>query len=170
MQRVTMFAGMVLVMCMMAVSANAQIIADVTVNYPVPTGDFADTMDPGFGAGADVFVSLPLLPLKLGGHVGYEKFAEKVDGAGDMTTIEILPSIRYQFGLPLVSFWAQFGAGMYRWKTDAADDTDFGLSAGAGVSAMIAPSLRVVAMPMYHIVMTDGDNLTYISANVGIEF
>jgi len=152
---------------------QGQITADITASLPVPTGDFADAADAGYGVTGDLFLGLPLLPIKLGGHVGYALFPEKDGaGAGNTTMIEVIPSIRYQLGLPLgiISIWSQLGAGMYRWENDAADGTDLGMSIGLGASVMAFPGLNIMAMPLYHVVFSEDDKLTYLSFNVGLKF
>jgi hypothetical protein len=161
--------------CLMAIAAavQGQITADITASMPVSTGDFADNTDAGYGIAGDIFLGLPLLPIKIGGHVGFEQFAGKDDtGSGDFTILEIAPSIRYQLGLPLdlVSIWGQLGAGMYRWENDATDGADLGVSFGFGASTRVLPGMNILAMPLYHIVYSDDDKLTYLSLNVGLKF
>ncbi len=162
-------------------TAHAQISGDVTLNLPLPTGDFADIAKVGYGAGVDAFIGLPMIPIKLGGRVAYNRFGVNDDfDDGGSSTIEILPSARYSIGLPmeLLSVFAQIGLGMYKWETETEngngkeenDGTDFGICVGGGVSGGLSGTMSFVVMPLYHIVMTDDDNLTYVSLNVGIRF
>jgi len=161
-------------------AASAQISSDVTFNLPKPSGDFADLYKSGYGAGADVFVGLPLLPIKLGGHVAYNRFsADDEFNDGSSTIIEILPSARYAIGLPMspIGFFGQFGVGMYNWSneieaagiTTKTEGTDFGFAVGVGMTAKI-PGFGFIVMPMYHAIMTEDDNINYISFNVGLTF
>jgi hypothetical protein len=147
---------------------------DAAISVPFPTGDFADGNKTGIGAGVDVFAGLPLLPLKLGGRVAYDRFAHKV-GSGNTQIIEVLPSVRYELvGLPLgvFNFFGQLGAGLYTSMNTTKilgvetkkTENKFGLSVGVGASAM-----SFMVMPMYHIIFSD-KNTSYISLNVGMRF
>ena len=164
-----------------ATTATAQISSDVTFNLPMPSGDFADAYKPGFGAGADVFVGLPMVPIKLGGHVAYNRFSADDDfDDGSSTIIEILPSARYTVGLPMspVGFFGQLGLGMYNWSNEVEaggvtmedDGTDFGFAVGIGVTAKFLPTMGFIVMPMYHTIMTEDENTNYISVNLGLTF
>lgn len=156
-----------------AVGALPGIGLDAAVTVPVPLGDFADAAKTGFGGSLEAFAGLPMLPLKIGGRVAYDRFSHEV-GDGHTSFIEVLPSVRYGFGLPmgLVSVFAQFGAGMYIWNSETKtagqtlkdDGTEFGLSAGVGATVM-----NFMFMPMYH-VMFDEDRSSYLSLNVGMTF
>jgi len=153
--------------------AEAQISTGITVNYTVPRGDFADSSDPGFGAAGEVCVGLPLLPIRIGGHIGFNTFKEN-DGStsGDTTVLEVMPCIKYQIGLPMeiVAFWGQFGMGVFNWKNDVSDGTDMGLSFAVGASAKVTPLMSVMIMPTYNIIMAEDDNITYGTVNVGLRF
>ena len=55
------------VVCVMTISGTTEaqlnvLDVDINLSYPMPQGDFADSYKSGFGAGADVFVGLPILP------------------------------------------------------------------------------------------------------------
>ena len=147
---------------------------DAAVSVPFPTGDFGDAAKTGIGAGVDVFAGLPMLPFKIGGRVAYNRFAQKV-GSGNTQIIEVLPSVRYELGLPLgvLRFFGQVGAGLYSSMNDTKipglldvkkTENKFGLAVGVGASAM-----SFMVMPMYHI-MFDDNKTSYISLNVGMRF
>ena len=184
-------AVMSVVLCVMTITGTTEaqlnvLDIDVNLSYPMPTGDFADAYKAGFGAGADVFVGLPILPtLKLGGRVAYNRFGvEDIFDGGDMSIIEILPSVRFEISPPLspVGAFAQFGVGMYNWSSKIEmplisglpkiedDGTDFGICVGAGVKLKIPGSVGLMAMPLYHIIFTEDENTTYLSLNVGVIF
>ena len=151
---------------------------DATVSVPSPMGDFADGAKTGIGAGADAFFGLPMLPLKVGGRVAWNRFPHEV-GDGNTSIIEVLPSVRYGFGLPFgtLSAFLQAGAGVYAssietkilGKTVTDYTSDFGIAVGAGVSVMTIPSVKVLALPMYHIIFSD-TKISYYSLNVGLTF
>ncbi len=179
MMKATEFIIVIICAAVCSGTAHAQISGDVTLNLPLPTGDFADIAKLGYGVGADAFIGLPMIPIKLGGRVAYNRFGVNDDfDDGVSSTIEILPSARYSIGLPmeLLSVFAQIGLGMYKWETENGngkvenDGTDFGICVGGGVSGGLSGTMSFVVMPLYHIVMRDDDDLTYLSLNVGIRF
>jgi opacity protein-like surface antigen len=157
----------------MGAAAFPALSMDAAVNIPVPTGDFADGNKTGIGGAFEAFAGLPMMPLKLGGRVAYNRFGHEV-GDGNTSIIEIQPSVRYEFGLPMgvFSFFGQFGVGLYNWKSKveignfSAEDsgTDFGISLGLGAKAM-----SFFAMPMYNMIFDDNDT-SYFSFNIGMNF
>jgi len=171
------------ILILVPAAAGAQVTIDVTPAYTVPTGDFSDSSKPGFGIAGEVFLGLPLFPVEVGGRAAYNHFGAGEDfESGHTNIIEILPSIRYVIAPPLspVKVFVQVGAGLYKWSNEfdvkgipvaAKDDgTDFGVSVGAGVRAKLGPLTGITAMPMYHIIMTEDENTTYLSLNVGLVF
>lgn len=146
---------------------------DAAVSVPFPTGDFGDAAKTGIGAGVDVFAGLPMLPLKIGGRVAYNRFTQKV-GDGNTQIIEVLPSVRYELGLPLgvLRFFGQVGAGLYSSINTTKilnvetkkTENKFGLAVGVGASAM-----SFMVMPMYEIIFSD-PNSSFVSLNVGMRF
>ena len=186
-----LIAVMCVILCIMVFSATSEaqlnvLDIDVNLSYPMPTGDFSDNYKPGFGAGADVFIGLPVLPtLKLGGRVAYNRFgAEDKFDEGDMSIIEILPSARFEISPPLspVGGFAQLGVGIYNWGSELEmpsvsglpkqedDGTDFGICIGGGVKVKIPGSVNLIAFPLYHIIFTEDENTNYVSLNFGIIF
>jgi len=151
-------------------NASAQVSIGGTFSFAIPTGDLADMVDPGFGVGADAFVDVPLTGLEVGGHVGYSRF-DYSDVDESFSTIEILPSVRYSISVPFIlKVFLQGGAGMYRWDSSYDDGTDFGICLGGGVQGKAGPTIGLVAMPLYHIIMTEDENTTYATMNIGVVF
>jgi hypothetical protein len=174
MKRTVVFAAALLLSFGIGTShALPGISIDAGISVPAPTGDFADAAKTGIGAEAEAFAGLPMLPFKVGCRAAYSRFGHDV-GGGNTQITEILPSIRYELGLPLgiFSLFGQFGAGYYHWKSTAKiggvdftdDGKEFGISAGVGASAM-----NVMIMPMYHR-MFDNAKTSYISLDVGMRF
>ncbi len=167
-------ASTALFLCMAAAAhAFPGLSMDIAVNAHAPVGDFSDGAETGFGGAFEAFAGLPMLPLKFGGRVAYNRFGHQYND-GSSSVIEILPSMRYGFGLPLgvMSFFGQLGAGAYHWKYELkspgvsikTDDTKFGVSLGIGANAM-----NLLVLPMYH-VMFDDDKTSYFSFNIGASF
>lgn len=146
---------------------------DAALAVPFPTGDFADSVKTGIGANVEAFASLPMIPLKIGARAAYNRFSHKA-GSGNTQIIEVLPTVRYELGLPLgiLNFFGQLGAGLYTSvntvkilgiKTKKTE-SNFGLSVGIGASAM-----NFMVMPMYEIMFSD-PNTSFVSLNVGMRF
>ena len=183
MKTVTIMVAVLATALLVCGSSQAQVSVEITAGYDMPTGDFADNSDPGYGVGGNVFFGLPMIPIEIGGRAAYNYFGASDDfGDGQTTIIEILPSVRYVLGFPMspVKVFGQLGAGMYMWKNEFEvkgfpiktkdDGSDFGISVGAGVRAKLGPLAGLTVLPLYHIIMTEEKNTTYLSLNVGIVF
>ncbi|MHB9027296.1 MAG: outer membrane beta-barrel protein [Candidatus Latescibacterota bacterium] len=146
---------------------------DAAVNVAAPSGDFADGSETGFGGAFEAFAGIPLFPLKFGGRVAYNRFGHKF-GDGSYSILEVQPSVRYGFGLPLgvFSFFGQFGVGIYNWSSEVKapgfsvkdSGTDFGVSLGLGANVM-----NLFLMPMYNVIF-DNNDTSYFSFNIGATF
>jgi hypothetical protein len=147
---------------------------DVGVALPIPVGSFSDAAKAGFGVGADAFFGIPMIPIKVGGHVAYNHFAAKGAGSESFSMIEILPSARYSIiSLPIAEIYAQAGLGLYHFGSSISgfeSQNKFGFNIGAGVSGMFTPTMSFFAMPLYNLVTTDKENSSYVSINLGLKF
>jgi hypothetical protein len=147
---------------------------DVGVALPIPVGSFSDIAKAGVGVGADAFFGLPMIPIKVGGHVAYNSFKAKNAGSETFSMIEILPSARYSIlSLPLAELYAQLGLGLYHFGSSISgskSENKFGFNIGAGVSGMFTPTMSFFAMPLYNLVTTDTKNSSYLSVNFGVKF
>ena len=144
------------------------------IDVAAPVGDFGDAAKTGYGINIDAFLGLPLFPMKVGGHVAYNRFDIKNSSTKNVSIVEIVPSVRYSI-LPL-GFWdvyAQAGVGYYYFSNSLAgfsSKNKFGFNVGAGVSGMVLPTLSIYVMPMYNMIFTKNTNTTYVSVNVGLKF
>lgn len=147
---------------------------DVGVALPIPVGSFSDAAEAGIGVGADAFFGVPMIPIKVGGHVAYNRFKAKGAGSETFSMIEILPSARYSIlSLPIAELYAQLGLGFYHFGSSLSgfkSQNKFGFNFGAGVSGMFTPTMSFFAMPLYNIVTTDTKNSSYLSVNLGLKF
>ena len=147
---------------------------DAGVAIPIPTGSFSDAAETGIGVGADAFFGLPMIPIKIGGHVAYNRFDTKGSGSDTFSMIEILPSVRYSiFSLPIAQIYAQLGVGYYYFGSSLSgfeSQNKFGFNIGAGVSGMFTPTMSFFAMPLFNVVTTDNENSSYLSVNIGLKF
>jgi hypothetical protein len=180
----TLLAAMLISVFTVA-GVHAQLTYDAGVNFGQPTGDFGDGFNAGFGIGGDVFYSLPALPnLGLGGRLAWNRFGADdgiagVDG-GNMSVIEVLPSVRYSFtpSEAQFGFFGQAGVGLYHWSSTIEtafgdmenDGNDFGFAFGAGATGKFSDTMSFMLMPMYHIISTEDTNTTYFSLSFGVMF
>ena len=177
--------GLLILTAFAAVSASAQISADIAATYAHPLGSFADGYTLGYGAKADVFVMLPSMPsLGVGASVGLTRFSldEDIAEDGHLSMLEVLPSARYLFTPPdsQFGFFGQAGFGLYRGTASIGDpqyvgdadhsSSDMGFCAGAGVSGKFADAASLVVMPMFHYVNTESEATKYLAPIFGVLF
>ena len=156
------------------VSALPGLSMDIAFALPVPSGDFGDTAKTGLGASADAFVGIPMIPLKLGGHIGYNQFSMKEKEDENFSTIEVVPSVRYQFGLPIVGYaFLQAGAGYFQLSSSVSGveaQNKFGFNVSVGAAASFLTSMKFFAMPAYTWINTEDTSTSYITFNIGLAF
>lgn len=181
MNRIIVSALVILSAAFIPLLAHGQVSFDINAVYALPTGDFADTCKPGYGVGAQAFAGLPFLPLKIGGRIAYNHFSAEDDfDDGSTTTIEIMPSIRYMIAPPLspINGFLQLGLGISNWKSETElagttvkdDGTNFSLSVGPGITGKFGPIVGVTVSPLYHVIFTENDKITYLTFNIGLVF
>lgn len=159
-----------LVCFLFAAGTQAQINTFFTVNYTVPANDITKDYDPGFGASGELFVILPLLPIRLGVHLGYSRFTEgNTSTKGDLRVWEAMPVLKYQiFASDDYSVWTQFGLGIYKWKNGVTEDSDLGTLVGIGFSRKVTDFINFVFMPTYQKVISQ--DISYFTWNLGVRF
>ena len=87
-----MYAIIAIVYAITCGTASAQLSVDATFNLPSPVGDWGDSFNTGFGAGADVFIGVPLVGMKFGGRIAYNRFPASNDfNDGHMSIVELIP-------------------------------------------------------------------------------
>ncbi|MCE5248602.1 porin family protein [bacterium] len=176
MKKVLVPVLVMMVTCFCAGSALALpgLSMEVGVNVPMPSGDFGDVFKTGIGGSANAFVGLPMMPLKFGGHVGYNRFPYKNIDDENFSIIEVVPSARYQMGLPLVGYaFVQAGVGLFRLSSSISgvdSENKLGFNVGAGAALTLLPSLNIFAMPSYTWIDNEDTSTTYITLTVGLSF
>jgi hypothetical protein len=157
-----------------AAPVSAQTIPglDLDATYTLPRQgepSAAGKDDLRYGVGADAFLGLPFLPVKIGARVGYDRFGA-ILGKGQTSVTQIVPSVRYGFSLPsgALGIFGQAGIGQYSWSGDEGGgwkDKGYGVSLGLGASAG-----KLLVLPMYHRMLTGKKGQSYFSLNVGYKF
>jgi len=161
----------------------------------MPFGDMGDMFKMGLCIGIDGFVHYRD-NYYIGGSIAYNRWGldsdfvgDDAEGSGSM--IEFVPKVRYLFDRKEGSnktFYAQAGAGFYRfaydyeWETDfgypgvpeetySADDSEInlGICFGGGIMIHQSESLTWEVRPEVHIVFAD-DNANYLTITGGFTF
>ncbi len=160
--------------------SGAQLRGEAYFSLPMPTGDFADTAEPGFGLGGGIYFPVPQLwNMQIGGQVAYNWFnLDPVDGG--FSIIELAPTARlflrdYDDTFNVFNLFLQVGVGAYRWNSDpdvgdGDDSFDFGFSVGVGASGRFTDRWSFFLMPKFTWIQTDNDNITYVPLNLGVLF
>lgn len=147
---------------------------DAGPSFTMPMGKFADNADTGWGIAANAFAGIPIMPLKLGGRVAYNRFGVTDYDSENFSVLEIAPSVRYSLvPLMVMDIFLQAGVGYYRLDSSLSgfeSENKYGINAGIGIHGMALPTMSVFVMPMYNIVFTDNDNTSYLSINAGLKF
>jgi opacity protein-like surface antigen len=176
MKKITALASAFLLATILSGTANALpgITFDVGAALPTPSGSFSDAAKAGFGVSADVFVGIPMIPLKVGGHAAYNRFNAKGPGSETFSITEILPSVRYSLiSLGVADIFAQIGVGYYNFSSSVSGSKTqkkLGFNIGPGVSVMFTPAMRLFVMPLYNLIKTENENTSYLSINLGLRF
>lgn len=157
---------------------NMRIGGDVGIG--LPTGDFGDAANMGFGlTGSFHYYIQP--NLILGGTLGYytfggterEYFGETYDGP-DFNIIPIMGLINYKFGttgmIPFIGAelgFVSFGVSM---ESESDSEMYFGINILGGIEQKINDKLSWRATAKYNVIMTDGSNATFLSVSGGLYF
>lgn len=146
---------------------------DVTVTVPRSGDSSSGPADRVYGIGADAFIGIPVLPVKIGGRIAYNRLGPALWN-GHATVTEFSPSIRYGLDLPygIMNVFGQVGVGKYQWSGQSAgpQGTGLGKETGYGVSLGLGASAGgFLVMPMYHR-MIKGKGSNYFTLNIGKKF
>ncbi|MFC1692415.1 hypothetical protein ACFL1R_02795 [Candidatus Latescibacterota bacterium] len=149
---------------------------DAAVAPTVPMGDFSDAAKPGFAVAGEAFIPFGIIPgLKIGIRAAYNHFGMEESDEENYTMIEILPSVRFSFSPPMspLGIFGQVGVGLYNFNSSIENfdsQNEVGVNIGAGLTQSIAPLIKLFVMPQYHLVMTEEENTTYLTVNIGVMF
>ncbi len=149
---------------------QAQVNTILTLNYTIPADDIIQATDPGFGVSGEVFTLLPLLPVKLGLHLAYNRFFKGDDArTGDLNILEFMPAIKYNIkARDTYALWTQVGFGVFRWENDGSNQNDIGYLFGIGYMKKISDAIGIVLMPTYQKIFSE--KISFFTVNLGIRF
>lgn len=150
------------------------------IGLGIPTGDFADGANTGFGInGVWTYFFQPELALT--GSIGYWSFGAK--GSSDIakatfSTIPLNVGIQYRFsasgfkpyiGAETFLFFNSTSVEYLGYKSSDSE-TKFGFVPLVGGAFQIAPNMEFRVTLKYTIIFTDGTNTTYLNLLGGIHF
>ena len=133
-----------------------------------PTGDFADSFDPGvnFLVDAGYWINRNLAVM---GFFGYNDFKSKITGVDDNYIINVSLNVRYYQPYRLLpsppwSYYIGAGPGVYIPQDG---DTEFGFNVGAGIDYEIRNNITLEIGADYHRTF---DDVEFIHAHGGVIF
>lgn len=176
----------ILVLLMVVSLTQAQdkgnMVISAQAGIALPTGDFGDVYDMGFG-GRAVFAYHLNPNLALTGTAGYLTWSRKDDfGEGTFSTIPVLFGVKYLLGKgdfkPYLSgeaglFFSSFSYDVtFFGTTTTVDDSgsDFGVALGGGFLMPMGKSLMLDVSVQYDIIMTEGSSTSYLGVFAGLAF
>lgn len=164
-----LFAGLFL---LFVLNVNGQLKIGGTLGLQMPTGDFGDAADTGFGINAvgKYFLSDQMA---VGLNVGYGTFSTELDDL-KFFNIPVTGLFEYHFGKPESTVIPYLGGdlGLYSLgsKYDGESDSEmyFGFAPAVGINYPLSDLLSLNANLKYHVVLSEGDATTYMGLNVGL--
>ncbi|MCX7908908.1 MAG: porin family protein [Ignavibacteria bacterium] len=154
------------------------IMLGAEIGLGIPTGDFGDVVNTGYGLNG-VFSYFLQSDLLLTGTIGYWSF-KKEEGGVDFTfnTIPFNAGIQYRFGQ--VQFIPFIGAETflffnsakvsYLGYSESDSETKFGFVPLVGFAYKISPTMELRGTFKYTIIFTEGENTTFIGILFGLHF
>ncbi|MFN3306232.1 MAG: outer membrane beta-barrel protein [Candidatus Kapaibacteriota bacterium] len=148
------------------------------VGLGIPTGDFADAVNTGFGLNGvlSYFLQRDLL---LTGTLGYWSFGKSQGGVDlTFTTIPLNVGLNYRFGttnvIPYIGaetfLFFNTANIKYYGVSESDSETKFGFVPLFGFSYLINPTLEFRGTLKYHIIFTEGSNTTFLGLILGLHF
>jgi hypothetical protein len=182
----------VLILLMVVSLTQAQSKGDMGIaaqaGIALPTGDFGDVYDMGFG-GKAVFMYHLNPNMALTGSAGYLTWSRKSDfGDGTFGTIPVLAGIRYFLGKGDFKPYLTGEAGLFlsNFSYDVTivnpftgttisqtyDDSgsDFGIALGGGFFLPLGKSMKLDVSANYNMIFTTGSTTSYLGVFAGLAF
>ncbi len=142
----------------------------------IPTGDFADAVNTGFGLNG-VFSYFLQRDLLLTGTLGYWSFGKSQGGIDlTFTTIPLNVGLDFRFGttnvIPYIGaetfLFFNTAKLKYLGVSDSESETKFGFVPHFGFAYKINPTLEFRGTLKYHIIFTEGSNTTFLGIMFGL--
>lgn len=154
------------------------IMLGADVGIGIPTGDFGDVVNTGFGLNG-VFSYFLQRNLLITGTIGYWSFG-KSEGGVDFTfsTIPFNAGLHYRFSE--VGFVPFIGAETFLFFNNAKieylgystsdSETKFGFVPLFGFAYKLSPTMELRGALKYHIIFTEDENTTFLGILLGLHF
>lgn len=146
----------------------------------MPSGDFGDLADPGFGFGGHgSFYVMP--SLAVGGSIVYNSYGtssevETATGITGQSMWEFTAHGKYMFMPGPVSPYVKATAGIFRYSAEvqgfgSGSSSNFGVGGGIGAQMRLpASNVGFFAEGMMYSVSTDGPTLNYMGIRGGLNY
>jgi len=156
------------------INAQSKMAFGLQAGIAIPTGDFGDVYDMGFGGQGNFAYHInPMLDVTA--SVGYLTWSGK-DADYTFSSVPLLAGLRYYFGkdkfkpyiagelgVHFTSFDYEFSGVSY-----SSSDSYFGFGAGAGFLYKMGPNLDLDVNAKYNSISTEGSSSSYISVMAGV--
>jgi len=180
-------AAAVAVVAFASAAAQAQVnpfSLGVSGGAVVPTGDFGNRYNTGYGINGIIAVRVPVAPVSFRGEVGYARNTAKLSDDINLRAISGVANLVFNLAAgPAVTVRPYLigGAGVYNLKVDldgvdegellGGDDTDtkFGLNGGIGIELPLS-GISAFGEVRFTSVFVEGSNLNFVPITVGIRF
>ena len=178
-----LFAILVLLMVVSLTQAQekGKMGVSVQAGIALPTGDFGDGYDMGFG-GRGVFMYYLNQNMAITGTAGYFTWSGKDDFDATFSSIPVMAGIRYFMGQgnfkPYVSgqlgmYFSSFEYTVNWFGTETTFDdsgSDFGIALGGGFLMPIGKTMNLDVSAEYDIIFTEGSSTSYLGILAGLAF
>lgn len=180
-----LFTVLVLLMVVSLTQAQNKGSMGVSVQggIALPTGDFGDGYDMGFG-GRGVFMYYLNPNMAITGTAGYFTWSGKEGWDATFSTIPVMGGIRYvlgkgdfkpylsgQLGMYFSSFEVEVDLGFFGGKQTVSDSgSDFGVALGGGFMMPLGKTMNFDVSAEYNIIFTEGSSTSYLTVLAGLAF
>jgi len=156
------------------INAQSKMAFGLQAGVAIPTGDFGDGFDMGFGGQGNFAYHInPMLDVTA--SVGYLTWSGKTDGF-TFSTVPVLAGVRYYFGKDKFKPYVAAELGMHFTSSEyeylgvsySSSDSYFGFGAGAGFLYKMGPNLDLDVNAKYNSISTEGSSSSYISVMAGV--
>ncbi|MCZ7602416.1 MAG: hypothetical protein C4543_07740 [Ignavibacteriales bacterium] len=181
-----LFTVLVLLMVVSLTQAQEKGKMGVSVQggIALPTGDFGDGYDMGFG-GRGMFMYYLNQNMAITGTAGFFTWSGKDDFDATFTTIPVMAGIKYfmgkgdfkpyvsgQLGMYFSSFEYTVDFGPFFGGEQTVDDSgsDFGIALGGGFLMPLGKTMNLDVSAEYDIIFTEGSSTSYLGILAGLAF
>ena len=162
------------------INAQSKMAFGLQAGIAIPTGDFGDGFDMGFGGQGNFAYHInPMLDVTA--SVGYLTWSGK-EADYTFSSVPVLAGVRYYFGKDKFKPYVAGELGMHfttvetpsyeylgvTYDGGSSSDSYFGFGVGAGFLYKMGPNLDLDVNAKYNSISTEGSSSSYISVMAGV--